>query len=168
MIAVVILVAILVIALTLGALAAKRYENFISGLWIGDPGFLERAQLKDMQLFLAPAEGGVRQGYLIMTDLQGEFVSNQALEVREKSSARRWWTALKSVFRTGQDVYTASKVEFVFDDAETGADPPMPPLMKMSVSMIDGSLTLYDGEKVYAFLGKDPAASAAAVEAYSS
>jgi hypothetical protein len=38
--------------------------------------------------------------------------------------------------------------------------------MKMSVSIGDGTLTLYDGERVYAFLAKDPSTSAAAVGAY--
>lgn len=44
----------------------------------------------------------------------------------------------------------------------------MPESLKMCVSMLDGTLTLYDGEKVYAFLEKDLASSAAAVEAYDS
>jgi hypothetical protein len=167
-IAVVIVVLILITLVIVGNLSVSRYENYLSGLWVGDPGFLERAQLRDMQLFLGPREGGRRQGYLIMTDLSGSFISNQALEFREKSPAQRWWTALKSVFRASRDAYTARKVELEYDDVAAGAEPPMPEEMKMTVSMIEGTLTLFDGEKVYALFEKDLVASAAANEAYSS
>lgn len=168
LLAVAIAVLLLVIVVVVGAIAVGRYENYLSGLWVGDPGFLKKAQLRDMQLFLAPREDGCRQGYLIMTDLDGNFVSNQAFEFRERSAVQRWWTALKAVFRTRRDAYSARCVEFEYDDVAAGTEPPMPERMKMTLSMLDGTLTLYDGEKVYAFLEKDLAASAAAVEAYSS
>jgi hypothetical protein len=165
-IAVVIVVLILLTAILLGSLSMSRYETYLSGLWVGDPGFLKRAGLRDLQLFLAPCEGGSRQGYLIMTDLNDNFVSNQAIEVRERSGAQRWWTALKSVFRTCGDAYTARCVEFEYDDAAAGGEPPMPTQMKMALSMVDGTLTLYGEDRVYAFLEKDLAASAAALAAY--
>jgi hypothetical protein len=171
-IAVVILLLIILIAAVLGALAMRRYETYLSGLWVGDPGFLARARLRDLQLFLAPREGGRRQGYLIMTDLDGAFLSNQAIEVRERAAAQRWWTALRSVFRTSGDAYASNCVEIEYDDCGErageggGADPPMPERMKMALSMLDGTLTLYDQDKVYAFLEKDLTASAAAVAAY--
>jgi hypothetical protein len=42
----------------------------------------------------------------------------------------------------------------------------MPETMRMTLSILDGTLTLYDGEKVYAFMEKDLAASAAAIAAF--
>ena len=62
-------VAVLVVIAVVGAVSARRYEAFLGGYWVGDPGFLERARLKDMQLFIAPERAGRRQGYLLMTDL---------------------------------------------------------------------------------------------------
>jgi hypothetical protein len=183
-IAVVVILLIVIAAALLGKLAISRYENYLSGLWVGDPSFLAQAQLRDMQLFLAPREDGRRQGYLIMTDASGNFISNQAIEVQVRSAPQRWWTALKSVFRSASDAYKASEVEVEYDACSSagdggpsagdggpsadGAEPPMPTHMKMSLSVLDGTLTFYDSEKVYAFLEKDLVASAAAVEAYKS
>ena len=62
-----------------GAAATRRYESYIVGLWVGDPAFLREAQLSDFQLFISPSEDGCRQGYLIITDEHGEFVSNQGV-----------------------------------------------------------------------------------------
>ena len=160
--AVVVVLTLMIVLALAGSLAAARYETYLGGLWVGDPGFLRRARLRDMQLFLAPREGGARQGYLIMTDLNGTFLANQAFELRVGSGAQRWWTALKSVFRTRDDAYTARRAEFEFD----GAAPPIPARLEMTLSMLDGTLVLADREKVYAFLEKDAAASAAATEAY--
>ena len=161
--ALVIVISIIIIFIITGAIAVQRYENYLSGYWVGDPGFLKKAQLKAMELFIAPKEDGSRQGYLIMTDLDGNFISNQAVEIREHSSMQRWWTSLGSVFKTKRDAYTAQKVEIEYDDKGTT---PMPEQVKMTLSILDGTLTLYDGEKVYAFLEKDLLVSAAAVEAY--
>lgn len=162
--AVIVAVLIVIIIVIIGAISVRRYKNYLSGYWVGDPGFLEKAQLKDMQLFIGPEEDGTRQGYLIMTDLDDNFVSNQAIEVKEGAMGRRWWTALKSVFRTTRDVYSTNDLSIEYD-AEAG-DPPMPETLKMSLSMLDGSLTLYDDAKVWAFLEKDNVTSIAVLEAY--
>lgn len=164
-VAIVIALVIVMIVILIGVMAMRRYENYLSGYWVGDPGFMERAELKDMQLFIAPKEDGSRQGYLIMTDIHGNFVSNQAIEIKEGSTVQRWWTGLKSSFATKKDIYSAKRVSIEYDDP---SDSPMPTEMKMSVSILDGTLTLYDGEKVWAFLGKDTLTSAAAIEAYES
>jgi hypothetical protein len=164
--AVVVLVLVVIIALV-GAAAVRRYEHYLAGLWVGDPAFLKKAQLRDLQLFIAPREDGCRQGYLIITDENGEFVSNQAIEIRERSGGSRWWSALRSTFRAEKDAYTARCFEVEYDAVKEGDEPPMPETMKMTLSILDGTLTLYDGEKVYAFMEKDLAASAAAIEAYS-
>jgi hypothetical protein len=159
--AAIILVLLLVVA-SISVASVRRYENFLSGLWVGDPGFLRKAQLDDFQLFLAPSEDGRRQGYLIITDTDGAYVSNQAIEVRVGSAARRWSSALRSAFKAEGDAYKACSFEIEFDADGS----PVPSQMKMALSILDGTLTLYDGEKVYAFLAKDPTASAAALAAW--
>jgi hypothetical protein len=151
---------IIMLAGLMGVPAVRRYDNYLSGLWVGDPGFLRKSQLSDLQLFISPEEGGSRQGYLILTDLDGNFISNQAVEMRVKSSI---WAALRSSFKTTADAFVLPNVALEFDD---GGEPPMPISLKLSLSMIDGSLTLYDDEKVYAFMTKDMTASASAIEAY--
>jgi hypothetical protein len=167
--AVIVVLALVAIALAAGA-AVRRYDRYLAGLWAGDPGFLKKAQLLDLQLFVAPrpAGRGERQGYLIITDESGEFVSNQAVEIRERL---RWGSALRASLRTEKDACRARYFEIEYDrdgsDGKPGAKPPMPERLEMTLSVLDGTLTLYDGEKVYAFLQKDLAASAAAVEAYS-
>jgi len=160
-----IILVIIVVAVFVAA-GVRRYENYLAGLWVGDAAFLKKAQLRDLQLFIAPREGGCRQGYLIITDESGEFVSNQAIEIRERSAAARWGSALRSALRAEKDAYTARQFEVKYDAAEEGEAPPMPEKMRMTLSILDGTLTLYDGEKVYAFMEKDLAASAAAVESY--
>jgi hypothetical protein len=160
-----ILAALVVIAVVIAAAVARatrRYEDYLGGLWVGDQAFLDQAQLKDMQLFLAPREGGSRRGYLIMTDAEGEFLTNQAFELREKSRLRRWASALGSLFRASHDAFRGV-VAIEFDG---GGDAAFPERLKLSLSVLDGTLTLYDDERVYAFLYKDLAASAPALEAY--
>lgn len=159
------LVALLVVLAVylVGAAAARRYEGFLSGYWVGDPGFLQKARLRDMQFYVAPPEGGARQGYLLMTDLDGNFVANRAVELRVRPPFPRWWAALGAAFRAERDAYAAGHLEIEFDGP---AEPPMPERVKLTVSMLDGTLTLYDDTAVYGFLTKDYAASAAAAEAY--
>ena len=156
-------VIVIIIVALVGSATARRYEHYLAGLWVGDPAFLKKAQLRDLQLFIAPREDGRRQGYLIITNEDGEFISNQAIEVRERPQR---WSALRAMLRTKNDAYSHRfKVEY--DAVQEGDEPPMPEKMKMTLSILNGTLTLYDGEKIYAFMAKDFTASAAAVEAYS-
>jgi hypothetical protein len=159
----VIVVILIVIVLSIGGANARRYEKYLAGMWIGDPGFLKKAQLKDLQLFIAPREDGCRQGYLIITDMSGNFITNQAVEIRCSSL---WGSALKTGFKTEKDSCKVRSFEIEYDNLARGEEPPMPTQMKMALSILDGSLTLYDDKKVYAFLEKDLAASSAALEAY--
>lgn len=162
--ALVVLLAVLAVYLV-GAAAARRYEGYLSGYWVGDPGFLQKARLKDLQLFVAPPDGGTRQGYLLMTDLDGNFVANQAVELRVRPRALRWWAALGAAFRSERDAYHAGHAELEFD-APSGAEQPMPGRLKMTLSVLDGTLTLYDEAAIYAYLAKDHTASMAALEAW--
>jgi hypothetical protein len=162
-IAITILVLIIAMA-SIGAAGVRRHEHYLAGLWVGDPVFLKRARLRDFQLFIAPRENGCRQGYLIITDEDGGFISNQAIEINERP---RKWAAVRSMFRTKKDACASRHFEVEYDDVEEGNEPPMPVAMIMALSILDGTLTLYDNKKIYAFMAKDHATSAAAIEAYS-
>lgn len=159
-----VIIVLIVVLAAAATLAAQRYGRYLTGLWVGNPVFLTKAELKDFQLFIAPRERGRRQGYLIITGSDGEFVSNQAVEIRERP---RGWSALCAAFRTERDAYVEPAFEIEYDSVVlSGESPPMPASMKMTLSILGGTLTLYDGEKVYAFLEKDFDASAAATAAY--
>lgn len=152
--------ALLMLILALTTSSARRYRDYLSGFWVGDPGFLAKAELRDVQLFISPEEsGGDRSGYLIMTDQEGKFVSNQAVTVRAGRPGA--WQSLRSAFRRSGDVCTAP-VEFEY----LGGSAPMPASMKLSLSILGGTLTLFDDEKVYAFLAKDNSTSISALEAW--
>ena len=160
-----VLITLTILVIALGTAAAWRYETYTSGLWAGDATFMHQAGLNDFQLFLAPLADGRRQGYLIMVDSAGKFIANQAFELREGGGGvRRWWSALRAGLATEQDTFSVRDVELVFDDAAHAPSIPAP--LRMAVSMLDGTLTLYDGTSVYAFLEKDLTASAAAIAAF--
>jgi len=152
--------------ITIGTVAMRRYESYLSGYWVGEPSFLQKAGLKDMQLFVAPPSGGCRQGYLIMTNLSGGFIANQPIELHEHSALQRWWTALGSVFGTERDAYKADRLEIEYAGTPAGEESPMPANLKMSVSLLNATMTLYSDSRVYAFLQKDMRVSEVAVESY--
>ncbi|MDE2095936.1 MAG: hypothetical protein KGL39_01665 [Patescibacteria group bacterium] len=151
--AVVVVVAIIVIAVTAGS-ERSRCGDALSGVWVGDPTFLKKADLADMQLYIAPDAGQTRDGYLIMTNAAGEFVANQAVDVEYSfgafplGAARLFNSALR---RTP----THGTLQI------SGGTLPLPDEMRFALSSADSSLTLF-GEKLFAFLYKDPVATAAA------
>lgn len=156
--ALVVVTIVLIVALS----RMRDYEQFLSGFWVGDPAFLRRAGLGDMYLYLAPPDrAGGRQGYLVMTSPEGEVLSNQAVQARS-SGLGRWTSALRSHFLAPRDddVYRG-RLAIAYDQGG-----PMPPEMKLGLSVAKGSLTLFDEDKVYAFLVRDNIASNAANELY--
>ena len=156
-----VIIAVLVILVVAGATAVRRYEHYLTGLWVADPAFLHKARLRDLQVFIAPRDppSGGRQGYLIITDTDGEFISNQAIEIQEHP---QWWSALRAAYRVKVDAYSTPDLQIAYDDG----DAPMPKSMRMTLSILEGTLTLYDSKKIYAFMRKDLTASATAIEAY--
>jgi hypothetical protein len=160
----VVILLILVVVAVLGAQGTRRYAHYLSGLWVGESEFLERANLSDFQVFLSPEDGGRRQGYLLVADAAGNIVANQAFEFWEESGAGAL-SAMKAGLCASGDVCTADAVRFEYDGA--GPATPMPATVKMSLSVLDGTLTFFDDKKVYAFLVKDLNSSSVAVRAYS-
>lgn len=154
---------ILIVILTIAAFAARRrFDYYLSGMWVGEPAFLKRAALGDYQLFIdkPSASDRTRQGYLIIAGEDGKLISNQAIEIR--MSAPLPWVALwGSRPFAARDAYTVSRADFEYDDADAGVDAPMPSRLKIALSAVDGTLTLYDDSKVYAHLMKDHIASTA-------
>jgi len=155
------LVLLVIILIVVGASVARaRYDTFLTGYWVADAGFLERSELSELHLYIEPpGRGGTREGYLIMTDLGGEFLANQAVELTVRG-AMRPFSALRNLFRTRHDGYRA-RLDVDYGEG-AGESPPLPTTMNLSLSTLDGTLTLYGDGKVWAFLQKDHEASTAA------
>lgn len=137
----------------------RRYETLASGLWVGDPEFLRKANLSDMQLYIAPRAGRTMQGYIIITDTNGEFIANKPFEISLNfgNPISRCVKAVKANFAT--DDKMTGKVRIEMDGGDIDA---MPSEMRMGLSLSAGSMTLFNDEKVFAFLYKDLVASHAA------
>jgi hypothetical protein len=157
------LLVVLVVVLMIMSPTGRRYGDYVSGMWTGDPTFLQKAGLSDMQMYIGPKGHDTRQGYLIMADTNGTLISNQAFEITAEKSRTRCQN-LRNHFRT-QDKHTID-VEVQFDSKTT--PPVMPSELTITVSAADGSMSIYStGEgKLYGFMWKDMAASAAAARAY--
>jgi hypothetical protein len=154
-------VLLLIVICVVACPTRRRYENLMGGMWAGDPGFLKKAELADMQIYLSPARGSSeRQGYIILTDTNGGFVANQAFELTY-SFDNKFVGMFRNHFR--QQDRAEAHLTFSFDNPK---EKPFPTDIKASLSLSDSSLTLYDGKKIYAFLYKDAAASHAANLAY--
>ena len=138
----------------------EKYNIYLTGLWVGDPEFLSQANLKDLQIFIAPKEKKLRQGYIIMTDTNGNFILNQAIEFRNTSQS----SASKANKQKQKDKFNANYQTNIEDDSI------FPKNIKLGVSMCDGTLSIHDtkSNKLYALLEKDLISSATAIEAYKS
>ena len=151
-------ISIVIIIVIITYVVVCKYDEYLSGFWVGNSTFLNQSKLNDFQLFIAPHKNNCRQGYLIMIDENGEFISNQVIEIKNKSN---WWDAFKSLYKKN-DTYKMDHVDIKYDEESS-----IPKKLKMSLSILNGTLTLYDSKKVYAFMEKDLSASAIALKAYS-
>ena len=159
LIAIVVIILIIIFYLiNLANNCTEKYNNYLTGLWIGDPDFLSHAKLRDMQLFIAPKEKKIRQGYIIITDINGEFILNQPIEFKELNYSK--WNAYNSNKKNKNDKFCINY--------QTNITADFPKNIKIGVSMCNGTLTIHntDSNILYAFLEKDIISSATAIEEY--
>lgn len=161
------LVALLVVLLLVAAVALCRqkkaqYDKFLGGYWIATPDFAERANLSEFQLFISPPEAPAavfgapaRQGYLIVIDANGKTLASQALELRAAPAFGAGASALLADEFRG-------RLRLVSEEPLDA----LPETLQFSVSALNGTLTLFDGESVYANLAKEFATSSAALAAF--
>ena len=171
-IAIIIVIIIIIIAIlnTSATSCNERYNNYLTGMWSGDPDFLKQSNLKDLQLFIAPPEKNVRQGYIIMTDQDGNFLMNEPIEFKENVTNLKKWNAFNANRKKTKDKFIthhSTDLESSNTDLSTKMTE-FPKNLKFGLSMCDGTLTIYDADsnKLSAFLEKDLIGSAAAIEAY--
>ena len=163
----VLVVVIIAITVALVSPRVRDCENFLTGVWVGDPAFLAKTGLSEMTLYISPREraGGEwrRQGYLTMIDAAGgEMVSNQSVELAWAGAPGRWVSAFKSAVAAsaGAD-YRVKAAEFTYSARDV-----MPAEMQVGVDVARGSLTLHTDEVLHAFMYKDNEGSAFADETW--
>lgn len=151
---------VVVILIAAAAAAARRkYGEFLSGYWAATPDFAASANLQEFQLFIAPGDGAAalgrraRKGYLIIVDAKGAPVANQAVEIHLRPAFGAGARSLAGPFR--------GRLTF-------GGEAPLalPAALEFAVSAFHGTLTLFDGDRVYAALAKDYATTEVALRAY--
>lgn len=147
----------------------KCNEEMLAGYWSADSSYLEKADLSQMDLYIAPPDGAsseTRQGYLLMVDSEGNFVSNQGIELVLRRSGKTWVASARSALLSdgarGPSGVRMGTAHIVYDD-----EPVMPEYLTLELDPARGTLTMYDDGQIYAFLYKDNEASADANAQYS-
>lgn len=151
--ALVVLLAVVLIALLVRGRLADQ-ESALSGYWVADPDFLKASGLSGMTIYLAPAERGVRSGYLVAAAGDAATASTP-ITWRAASGPARWLRAA-----LGRRVWDV-------DLAPAGRQPrlPLPGRLSARLDAAGGTLVLEDGKRVHALLHRDAVASGAAREA---
>jgi hypothetical protein len=145
--------------------SCKKYHYYLSGMWIGDPEFLKKSNLKDLQIFISPKENknrskSTRSGYIIMVNTNGDILINQPIDLKEiTSSHNQRWAAYNMDKKIKNDSFDIQYQ--ILNDIED-----FPKNITMSVSITNGSLVIKNNNTTYALCEKDLISSAAAIVAY--
>jgi hypothetical protein len=141
--------------------SARRHRQYLPGVWVGDKSFLEEAGLSELMLFLSPEEDGECDGYLLMVGQdEGGDVFDGKVKVRRGAACP--FAAIKAAgSASGTATWRGTEIEF------GGAGGPMPSELSLTLSMPESTLTLHDGEKIFALLVKDPGVTKEAISAFS-
>ena len=86
---------VVIIILLYTKIEVNRNESYITGFWLADPKFLQKSDLKDMYMYIAPN----RKGYLVMSDKNGDLISNQPIKIDYGISPTRYISAFKEIYR---------------------------------------------------------------------
>jgi hypothetical protein len=162
-IAIVIIFLIIIISMVRSANnCCIKYQNYLTGMWIGDPEFLKNAELSDLQIFISPNENKKRNGYIIMLDNNKEFILNQPIELEEYSSKHNQrWSAHSANKKNANDLF---HINFIL---HTKINDIFPKQLIFALSITNGALSISDHNgKIYSLLEKDLISSSAAVNIY--
>ena len=154
---------LLIICMIASARANARYNEYLSGYWVIHPDFAAQAALDEFQLFIGPRSehvgGSERDGYLIIVDNAGTAVVNSAVDIGVRIAMG---SALGAMLQNRNDECRGQLKLATASGKNT-----LPTELDFSLSILNGTLTLYDAGKVYACLVKDIAVSDTALQAYS-
>lgn len=142
--------------------SCNKYHYYLSGMWTGDPEFLKKSNLKDLQIFLSPKIKKKRNGYIIMVNINGDIVLNQPIELNEVTSAHtQRWAAYNMDKKIKNDNFDINYL--ILSDINTDI---FPKNITITVSISNGSLTIKNNNNIYALCEKDLISSAAAIATY--
>jgi hypothetical protein len=145
-------------------ISCNKYHYYLSGMWVGDPEFLKKSNLKDLQIFISPKNKIKRNGYIIMVNTNNDIILNQPIELQEVSSSHNQrWAAYNMDKKINNDNFTINYL--ILNDIDTDL---FPKNIILSVSIGNGTLVIKssDNDHVYALCEKDLISSAAAIAAY--
>lgn len=154
----VVVVLLLVALVVLSRVGGRVHSSALTGLWVGEPDFLESASLGSMDLYVGPGAGGVRVGYLVATDADAKIVYNQEISL----SFTPWRRPFGALW--GGKAANASVAVEARDSEGLGLT--VPSRLEAALCVTDGSLVLHTPAEVWAVLVKDHAASAEAAAAW--
>lgn len=126
-----------------------RYVNFISGMWVGEQSFLNDAELDNFSLFIKDE----KQGYLIMVANGGEVIANYPVKIKMTLN-----NVVTPSLAKKNDMCTGT-ISIRKDDETSEDKDELAAVDKITISMLNGTMTLYSNKKLYAFLEKDIASS---------
>lgn len=157
----IILIIILICSVKGANSSCLKYNTYLTGMWVGDLEFIKKANLSDLQIFIAPKEQKKRDGYILMVDTNKEFILNQPIELKELSSQHKQRWSANSANKKIDDEFNI-QFELITDVKNI-----YPKILYLTISMTNGVLSIKDGNnKIFALLSKDLVASAAAISAY--
>jgi hypothetical protein len=153
---------LLVICMMVVVSANTRYTNYLSGYWVIHPDFATKASLDDFQLFIGPPATGLptRAGYVIIVDNKGTTVANSAVDIGVTTLSGSAAYALLQ----GKADECRGRLTLEFTDKAAAGS--LPKALDYSLSILNGTLTLYNAGAVYACLVKDIAVTDTALYAY--
>lgn len=151
------IIVIVFMCMTCQTTTANFYDEFIGGYWVGDPEFLDKSGLNDLNMLIVrkKKQDDEYEGYIVMTDSNDNIILSSGFDLHLEKVSRAMYIN-KSVYK--------SRGCFTFDEKISSLDDMS--VFDMALSVIDGSLTISNGEKVYAYMVKDNSASRTSKLAY--
>jgi hypothetical protein len=142
------IIAIIVLLLIFVIWNQRKCNNFLNGMWVGESLFMEKAGLSEFILYIRQTKNGVADGYILMRDTDGEIIANDIIKLSYNTC---YWSTTKSLFKKTDSISSGVKITPVAQLKDVN---------KMTFSIMNGSLALYNKTKLFAFLYKDTAATA--------
>ena len=147
----VIIAVLILLLIALIAIHTIRYDRTLTGYHVGNAQFLKKAGLSQFELYISPSTNRVRKGYLIVVDEDGDIVANEAITIKNST----FWPALAQMFGETDRYKLQLEIESTL----------LPKQLTVAISIMNGTLTLFNDKKIYAYLERDTDASKVALRA---
>lgn len=137
--------AVIVVSVLLLVAAAVIYQivdtTYIEGYWVVIPEYASSAGINSQMLFIGPAKDNSRPAHIVIDEYVDEPFEIICTPLR-------------------RNIFYEGPVELKTTCAFECADAPIPKNVTLEFSMADGTLRIYDDEKIYGAFYKDHEVSA--------